>query len=107
MKTLNELAKELHHVVTSLVYLPATDPAQQRLAGAIKHFASRAAEVGQQGLWQPIETLDRSQPADLLVAHAGRGWVSRACIMQAEGLVIIGGQWQPTHWQPLPLAPAS
>lgn len=88
MKTLNELAKELHHVVTTLAYLHSTDPAQQRLADAIKSFASQCAAAGQQPLLNELHNLSQShretpygrEASDLTSMHR---WVN--AILQKYG----------------------
>lgn len=65
----------------------------------------QAADL-QQDNWQPIDTLDLRYPADLLVACVQRGWVTRAFVHYPQGeLILVGSQFAPTHWQPLPAAP--
>ena len=65
---------------------------------------ARESEIRSEGpTWQDIATAPRD--VNLLLARAGthlinRGWVDLDGLSQ-----IVGGQWEPPHWQPLPAPP--
>lgn len=52
--------------------------------------------------WQPIETAPVE--GDFLVGDSRLGRINRAFFVDGD-LMMIGGQWTPTHWMPLPLPP--
>lgn len=55
------------------------------------------------GDWQAIE----SAPQDgtpFLVGHVDHDWIDRAFFMDGQ-MLIVGGNWQPTHWRPMPPGP--
>lgn len=55
--------------------------------------------------WQPIETAP-TDGTGFLVGQLGTDYIDRAFFVDGE-LIIVGGNYQPTHWRPLPAAPGT
>ena len=72
---------------------------------AVDHLCASAEKFSAaQRTWQPIETA----PTDgrtFLVADAGTEFIDRAFFLSPTELIIVGGQYKPTHWMPLPDPP--
>jgi hypothetical protein len=69
---------------------------------------SRGAEP-RQG-WQPIETAPKGWDGTQLLVADDQGRINRAFwygSLEDGHWMMVGGQWEPTHWMPLPDPPTA
>jgi hypothetical protein len=99
--------------------LPHDTPSQLADAFRTGFQAARALPVDGLDAWQPIETAPKDGTAILLGARGG-SWIGKWLPVYTSGYVPdnkwsslmlnhdhMGEKWQqPTHWMPLPAAPA-